>query len=158
MTMSAGGFDPDKSLNDAMATLEAERRKLGELGKLWEEGRTTVRAKDQAFSMTFDGHGELIELVFNTSKYRTLAPAQLASSLVETLQRGRAQSMEKVNEVMGRREVHGVDFANLAQGKADPLKMLDDLIAPMLEGLDGIGGASVLGRPSPKQSEERGNG
>jgi len=156
--MDASDRDSDQLLDDAIATLEAERRKIGELGKVWDEERTTVRAKDQSFSMTFDGRGELIELVFNTSKYRTLAPAKLASGIVETLQRGRAESMEKVNKVMGKSSIAGMDLQGLATGKVDPLEMINSLIAPMMEGLDSLGGAPVVGRANRKQDGERKNG
>ncbi|SDY07115.1 hypothetical protein SAMN05421504_104412 [Amycolatopsis xylanica] len=134
----SGVFDLDRMAADALATMEDERRKLGELGKLWKEERTTVRAKDQSLAMTFDGRGELVDLVFNGDRYRGLAPAQLASVLVETLQRGRAQSMEKMTELMGMTAVPGLDLAGLATGKVDPQEMVDALLAPMLEGIDGF--------------------
>ncbi|MEA2687133.1 MAG: hypothetical protein QOE93_2328 [Actinomycetota bacterium] len=151
-------FDLDKGLEEAMAKLDVERRKIGELGKVWEEGRTTVRAKDQSLSMTFDGRGELVELVFNASKYRTLAPAQLASTIVETLQRGRSESMEKMNNVMGAPDIPGMDIAGLVSGKVDPLEMLNAMIGPILGGFDGLGGGPAAGKANRKENEERANG
>ncbi|UMP06959.1 YbaB/EbfC family DNA-binding protein [Amycolatopsis sp. EV170708-02-1] len=140
--MTSGGFDLDKGLDEAMATLDAERRKLAELGKVWEEGRTTVRAKDKSFEMTFDGRGELIEMVFNQSKYRTLAPAQLAAAIVETLQRGKAETMAKMTEVMGTGAgtLPGIDIDAIASGKIDPMEMLNSLIGPMFDGIGGVDG------------------
>lgn len=134
----SGVFDLDRMAADALATMEDERRKLGELGKLWNEERTTVRAKDQSFAMTFDGRGELVDLAFNGDRYRGLAPAQLASMFIETLQRGRAQSMEKVTDLMGMTAVPGIDFAGLPTGRVDPQEMVDALLAPMLEGIEGF--------------------
>jgi len=161
--MTSGGFDLDKGLEDAMARLDVERRKISELGKIWADGRTAVRARDQSFEMTFDGRGDLIELVFNTAKYRTLAPAQLAAAIVETLQRGRAESMEKQAEVMGTDGAPGIDIAGLTSGRVDPLEMLNSLIGPMLagfDGIDGIGdtGGGAEGNSNRKPSEERNNG
>ncbi|WP_370948065.1 YbaB/EbfC family DNA-binding protein [Amycolatopsis sp. cg5] len=134
----SGVFDLDRMAADALATMADERRKLGELGKLWNEERTTVRAKDQSFAMTFDGRGELVDLVFNGEKYRSLAPAQFASVLIETLQRGRAQSMAKMTDLMGLGAIPGLDLAGLATGQADPQEMVDALLAPMLEGIEGF--------------------
>jgi hypothetical protein len=127
--------DPDRMMEEALARLETERRKLGEMGRIWAEGRTTVRAKDQSLAMTFDGRGDLIELTFNGSKYRTVAPTELAQTILETLRRGRAQSLTKISEVMGTGEVPGLDVNGLMTGQADPQQMLDALIAPMLAGL-----------------------
>lgn len=127
-----GGLGGDAGVEEAMATLERERAKLGKLSELWRDGRTTVRAKDQSLSMTFDGRGELVELAFNESKYRTLAPAQLASVVVETLSRGKAESMAKMSELMGASGVSGIDYGEVASGKMDPQAMLESLIGPML--------------------------
>ncbi|WP_410586386.1 YbaB/EbfC family DNA-binding protein [Amycolatopsis sp. lyj-23] len=140
--VSEGSFEDDAGVGEALAALDREREKLGRLGVLWREGRTTVRAKDQSLSMTFDGRGELVELVFNESKYRKLAPAQLASVVVETLQRGKAESMAKMSEVMGTGGVSGLDYGAVASGAADPQELLESLIGPMLEGV----GLDVRGR------------
>ncbi|MFD2419616.1 YbaB/EbfC family nucleoid-associated protein [Amycolatopsis pigmentata] len=126
----------DKGIEEAMANLEREREKLGKLGELWQEERTTVRAKDQSLEMTFDGRGEPVELVFNPSKYRTLAPAQLADVILETFRRGRARSVEKMSATMGETSRTGLNIGDVASGKVDPREMLDALIAPMLGGLD----------------------
>ena len=81
--------DLQRMADDAMADLDRERAKLGELGKLWDQN-TTVHAKDRSLSMTVDGRGELLEVAFTGSKYKTMPPAQLAHVIVETL--GRAAS------------------------------------------------------------------
>ncbi|WIX98209.1 YbaB/EbfC family DNA-binding protein [Amycolatopsis mongoliensis] len=125
-------FDGDAGVEEALATLERERAKIGKLSELWREGRTTVRAKDQSLSMTFDGRGEVVDLVFNESKYRLLAPAQLANVVVETLQRGKAECMAKMSEVMGAGSASGIDYGEVASGKVDPQQVLESLIGPML--------------------------
>jgi hypothetical protein len=130
-----GVFGGDVDIEGAMAMLERERAKVGKLAELWRDGRTVVRAKDQSLSMTFDGRGELVELVFNESKYRLLAPAQLASVVVETLQRGKAESVAKMSELMGGGSTGGFDYQDLATGKVDPGQLLDSLISPMLDGV-----------------------
>ncbi|MEV7043713.1 YbaB/EbfC family DNA-binding protein [Amycolatopsis sp. NPDC051061] len=126
-----GVFDGDGGVEEALAALERERQKIGKLSEMWREGRTTIRAKDQSLSMTFDGRGELIELVFNESKYRSLAPAQLANVVLETLRRGKAECMAKMSEVMGTGG-SGIDYGEVAAGKADPQQVLESLIGPML--------------------------
>jgi hypothetical protein len=131
--MFPDGLFDGGGVEEAMAALEREREKLGKLSELWRDARTTVRAKDQSLSMTFDGRGELVELVFNEGKYRSLAPAQLASVVVETLQRGKAESLAKVAELMGTSGPSGLDYGAVASGKADPQSLLESLISPMLD-------------------------
>jgi hypothetical protein len=125
----------DRMVDEAMSVLDRERGKLAELGKVWEE-QTTIRAKDQSLVMTFDGRGELRDLAFTGTKYRTMPPAQLAHTIMETLRRGREESMARINEVMG--VDAGFDVAALTSGKVDPLEMVNELMAPILRDFDGL--------------------
>jgi hypothetical protein len=155
---SSASADPARVAEQAWATFEAEARKLGELGRLWEEASTVVRAKDQSLEMTFDGRGELVDLVFNGSKYRKLAPAQLAQVIIETLQMGRAQAQDKMAELMGTPDIPGLDLNGLATGKVKPDEMLNSLIGPIFGGLDSFGVDVNLPRPGDRKREERGDG
>ena len=142
MTNWAAAFnnaDPDAGVEQALADLEREKQKLREVSKVWEESTTTVRAKDNSFLMTFDGRGELTDLSFQGSKYRSLPPAQLAHQIVEVVRQGRNEAMAKVEEVMGTGSMPGLDFAGVASGKVDPMEVMNSLLGPMLEGLDELG-------------------
>jgi hypothetical protein len=128
-----GADDYFRGTDDPMAAFEKERRKLDELGKVWEEGGTTVRAKDNTFTMTFDGRGEISELAFHGNRYRTLAPAELGTRIVEAVRQGRLECIEKMAETTG--SVPGLDVVGIASGKVDPRKAIDALMAPLLEGM-----------------------
>lgn len=158
--LGSGEFDATGAADDALAALDAERRKLGELGKFWSEASTKVRAKDQSLEMTFDGRGELVELTFNGSKYRSLAPAQLARLIVDTIRAGRVQAQEKMAEIMGTPEIPGLDVAGLAAGRVGPEEMIEALIGPMVEGLAGFGidAGSQFGRTAHKDEDGRRDG
>ncbi|WP_370942212.1 YbaB/EbfC family nucleoid-associated protein [Amycolatopsis sp. cg5] len=130
---SLGDFAGDAGVEEALAALNREQEKLGKLTELWRDGRTTVRAKDQSLSVTVDGRGELVELVFNEAKYRLLPPAQLASVVLETVQRAKAEAMTKMSELMGTSSVSGIDYGDVAAGKMDPQELMDSLISPMLK-------------------------
>jgi hypothetical protein len=139
MTDWAAAFgNPDQGVEQALADLEREKRKLRDVGKIWDEASTTVRSKDNSFSMTFDGRGELTDLTFSGNKYRTLPPAQLAHLIVETLQQGRAEAVAKVQEVMGTDSSSGIDFAGIVGGKVDPMEAVNSLLGPMLAGIGGL--------------------
>jgi hypothetical protein len=136
-TVFAAGAD--QGIEDALADLERERRKLREVAAIWDGPGTTVRAAGNAFSMTFDGRGEPTKLTFNAARYRSLPPAQLAQQILDVLRQGRAEAMRKVRDVAGPDTRSGMSFEDLAQGKVDPLKVLDSLVGPMFEVLGGVG-------------------
>ena len=127
---------PFQDLDAALAALEEEQRKLAEISRVRQQETTTVQARDHSLEMTFDGSGELAELKFNGTKYRSMAPAQLASVIVETLQVGRAQSTAKMTDLMSADLLPGLDLAGIASGKVDPSSVIDALVAPMLGELD----------------------
>jgi YbaB/EbfC DNA-binding family protein len=141
----------DEAHEAALAALDAEERKLAELEKTMETETTTVRSKGRQLSMTFDGRGELTEITFHGAKYRTMAPAELAHTLVETLREGRAQSMAKLNSHLGSSLLPGVDFGQLASGKVGAKDIFDQLFSPILNEFVGDG---VLGRAGKKESNE----
>jgi YbaB/EbfC DNA-binding family len=124
------------SADEAWEAFEDEARKLSELGKHWAEASTTIRTKGNSLEMTFNGRGEPIDLVFNGSKYRQLAPAQLAQIIIETLQKGRAQAQQKMVELMGTPDIPGLDVNGLITGEVGPDELLNALVGPMLEGFD----------------------
>ncbi|WP_410611323.1 YbaB/EbfC family DNA-binding protein [Amycolatopsis sp. lyj-109] len=126
--------DPARAMNNAWATFETEMGKLDELGKHWDEARSTVHPKDRSLTMTLDGRGELVELVFNGSKYRTLPPAQLAQIIVETLQKGRVEAQQKMSDLMGETSVPGLDLAGMAAGEVRPDEMIKSMFGQMLDG------------------------
>jgi DNA-binding protein YbaB len=126
-----------RSLDDAseaaMAALEREQRKLANLTKVIDEETVTVRAKDRSLAITLDGRGEVTNIAFNGTKYRTMAPAELAHLLVETIRTGRAQCAQKLTEAMGQPQLPGIDFSELASGKVNPMEVFDKLITPFLD-------------------------
>jgi hypothetical protein len=146
--------DPSKAAEDAWAVLENETRKLADLGKHWDEASTVVRARDHSLEMTFDGRGELVELVFNSAKYRAMAPAQLASVIVETLREGRGQAQRRMAELMGVGDIPGLDINGLVTGQVRPDEMLNALMGPMFATLDDFG-VDMDPRPAGKREERR---
>jgi hypothetical protein len=106
----------EEATEAALAALDAEERKLADLERTMAEETTTVRAKGRQLSMTFDGRGELTGVTFHGTRYRSIAPAELAHVLVETFREGRAQSMAKLNSFMGSSMLPNVDFTQQHDG------------------------------------------
>lgn len=143
--------DPTRTAEDAWAMLENETRKLADLGRHWDEASTTVRAKDHSLEMTFDGRGELVDLVFNASKYRAVPPAKLAQVIVETLREGRSQAQQKMSELMGIPDIPGLDLNGVITGQVRPDEMFNELIGPMFETLQSFG----IDAESPTKNRKR---
>jgi hypothetical protein len=55
-------------------------------------------------------------VTFHGTRYRSIAPAELAHVLVETFREGRAQSMAKLNSFMGSSMLPNVDFTQQHDG------------------------------------------
>lgn len=151
MTEWMSKAEADRMVDEAMGALDKERGKLAELGKIWEE-QNTVWAKDQSLTMTFDGRGELLDLTFKGTKYRTMAPAQLAHTIMDTLRRGREEITARMNEVMGDDAPGGIDIAALTSGKISPLDMVNELIGPMMGGFDGMTDQFMPGKNGERKS------
>lgn len=120
--------------DEALAALERQRETAKETSRVWREETTTVTAEDRSMSMTFDGRGELADITFNGSKYRSMAPAKLASVIVEMVRKGRAESMAKLTAHAP--AVPGLDLDGLIDGTADPAEMLEKILGPMFDGMD----------------------
>lgn len=118
-------------LESAMVALDAEQNKLREFQREVAAARTTVRSNDYMLSATFDGRGELTELKFHSTKYRAMAPAELAHAIVTVLADGRAKALKNMAELNGAPTIPGVDFGELASGKADLDQVMQALLGPM---------------------------
>lgn len=119
---------------DAMfAMLADEQRKLAEFQEKTAAASTVVESPDRMVAATFDGRGELVKLAFNTAKYRTMAPAQLASVLTDTIGRGRAAAFAKIDEMAGRDVLPGINFGELASGKVDLTEVVGTLITSAID-------------------------
>lgn len=135
----SGTADPTARLEHERRRLADEQSRLEDLGRVWDGETTTVRAKDNTFSMTFDGRGDLSEVAFHGTKYKTIAPAELGHRIVETLRQGRLESIQKMAATMSSSSVPGLDIVGIATGKVDPRQAVKDLIGPLLEGVGAPG-------------------
>lgn len=79
----------------AMAEFEAKKAAIASFQQDMATAETTVTSKNRAVSATVDGRGEVSALKFVTNSYRTMAPAELANLLVETIRAAQTQAREK---------------------------------------------------------------
>lgn len=75
----------------AMAELEIQRAKIRDLEKSMATTTATAQSENRMVTATVDRAGKLTELRFEGKRYRTIAPAELASIVVETVQSAQSQ-------------------------------------------------------------------
>lgn len=134
MANSHGGFAGD-GMARATAAMADERRKLAEFQNKVSETTTVVQSRDRMVSMTFTGRGELSKLTFNNTRYRSMAPAELAAVITDTLTTGRNEAMAKLGGLMDPDALPGIAFGDLARGNVDLNEVVNAVIGPVLASL-----------------------
>ncbi|ANN16147.1 hypothetical protein SD37_11190 [Amycolatopsis orientalis] len=63
--------------------------------------RSSATSADRLVTVTMDSRNSVVGIKFNTTKYRTMPPEQLARTLLEVLERARLDMADTVVEVFG---------------------------------------------------------
>ncbi|NWJ74067.1 YbaB/EbfC family DNA-binding protein [Pseudonocardia sp. ICBG1122] len=136
-----------RRLDEAFGQLERERTRVDEVSRVWKEEQTAIVSKDRSFTMTFDGRGDLADLSFHGTRYRSLAPTEFAHLIVATLQAGRLQALERTAAIVQEGGgMEGLDLVGLATGKVDPTEMIESLMGSMF---------AEMGVEDPTRGERR---
>lgn len=109
-------------LAERQATLQAARESL-------EARRVTVTSKDHLVSATVNARGDLSELKFHTTKYRTMAPAQLASVLTQVVTEARAEMAGIVAETFQPLAPQQINLRETMSGNSSLNSVLEELTA-----------------------------
>jgi hypothetical protein len=83
-------------LAKARAELEATRAAVAQTEQRLRQESATVLSRDRSVEVTVGPQGELTQLKFLDGKYRTMGAAQLAATVLEAVQQGRAQMARRV--------------------------------------------------------------
>lgn len=130
---SRGGL-PD--LGSTIDMIEQQQDKLADFQRRIAETSTVVDSRNKALTVTLDGHGELQDLKFNTTAYRSMAPAELSALILETLQKARGQSLDTMQEVMDDAGVGGnVNVKDLTSEETDFSAVLGKIMEPSVDAL-----------------------
>ncbi|MFC0530924.1 YbaB/EbfC family nucleoid-associated protein [Phytohabitans kaempferiae] len=124
-------------LEAMFAQFAEEQRKLEEFHRKLDEASTTVESANKMLTATFDGRGEVSRLTFNNTKYRTMAPNELAEMVLDVIRRGRSQAFGKIDTMAGGEVLPGVNFGDLAAGKANLNEVVSGLMTSAID-LPGI--------------------
>ncbi|MFJ6121178.1 YbaB/EbfC family nucleoid-associated protein [Streptomyces sp. NPDC092129] len=85
-------------LAEAMAELETVQAGVARAEEELRNATVTVRSRDRAVEVTVGPQGELTGLKFLDGKYRTMAAAELAASVLESAGQARTQMSRRVME------------------------------------------------------------
>ncbi|MEW1547911.1 YbaB/EbfC family nucleoid-associated protein [Streptomyces tsukubensis] len=125
----------EEQLAEALAEFEETRSRLEQASAEAARISVTVTSKDRSVEATVGAQGELKNLRFPTSRYRSMAPAELAGTLMATITRARTEAASQLLDLyrpFG--PVPGLSAE--AEGGFAPMSW-DELLAPLREeGLD----------------------
>lgn len=117
---------PHESFEQALAELRGTQERLRSIRSKLQRKATKVTSKDGMVTVTLNGQTEVASIVFNTAKFRRMAPAELGKVLVETITQARAQGRSQVFDAYRSLMPKGMDIDAIVTGKFNLDKMFDD--------------------------------
>lgn len=109
----------EKMLEDAMAAYQHQRDHFDQTRQDVETATSTATSARREVTATVGRTGELTELSFPTSAYKRMAPAELASVIVQTVSAARQKSVAAAAEMMAPMLPPGISAQDLMSGKVD---------------------------------------
>ncbi|NMO55375.1 YbaB/EbfC family DNA-binding protein [Actinoplanes sp. TBRC 11911] len=79
-------------IEQAYAEFEKKKEAIAGFENAIGTAHTTVTSKNRELNVTVDGRGDLTEIKFPTNAYRSMAPAELANLLVDTVRSAREKA------------------------------------------------------------------
>jgi DNA-binding protein YbaB len=125
-------------IEQAYAEFEQQKVAISGFEREVAAAQTTVTAKNRAVSVTVDGRGDLVEIKFPTNLYRTMAPAELGSLLVETTKTARDQARESAADMFRGLVPAGVPVLDMLNGSVDFDEMMREAMRVVNESLPGM--------------------
>jgi hypothetical protein len=120
-------------LNDRVEEALAQlRRDQEEIRRVSERAANatgaTAAAKDRSLSVAVDSQGALTGITFHGQKFRKMAPAELASLIVETARAARTEATAAMVELFQPLFPGGFDLSEMMGGTFDLDAMFDDAV------------------------------
>lgn len=106
-------------LEQAMADLERHKTAVADFRTSLAEATTTIAPKNRSITVTVDGHGELTEVRFPSSSYRSMAPAELGRLIVDTVAEARTEARSKTMAVFQQVLPEGMPVVDMLRRPVD---------------------------------------
>jgi DNA-binding protein YbaB len=115
-------------IQQRLVELRERRQVMARIQQELAETQTTVASKNHAISVTVDSRGELADIRFRTNSYRTMAPAELAQLLMDTVKAARTEARAAVAEAFAPLLPAGTPLLDMMNGTVDFEAMMRDTI------------------------------
>jgi DNA-binding protein YbaB len=120
-------------MNDALAAYQQQREQLTHAREKLNTVTNSVTSPRQVVTATVGRHGEVIGLSFPTSAYKRMAPAELASVIIKTIQEAREKSLSQSADLLKPMLPKGFSAEDMLSGKTDVQTMLSRMAGPEFE-------------------------
>ncbi|PFG98344.1 intein [Saccharopolyspora erythraea NRRL 2338] len=119
--------------NDMEAALEelrAQQKRIKEAKEQAEKETTSFRTKDRMITATVDHKQRLTELKLSGSRYRSMAPDELASRIVEAVQSAQDEAAKKSTDAFAKLQptASGFQLGDMFNGNFDLDRMFDEAV------------------------------
>jgi DNA-binding protein YbaB len=118
----------DQQIEDLLSEYREAREKAADTRLRINQIEATVTAPRRAVKVTVGAQGQVTAVDFPTNAYRTMAPKELSKLIVTTLEKARAQALDKVMETALGPMPGGLSPAALVTGDFDPRALLPEEI------------------------------
>lgn len=135
----------NEQFRQAMTEFSEQRAKLQRTQRDLQKAAVTASPKDHLLSVTVGVSGEVKDIKFHRAEYATMAPAELSSILVDTINRAREQAAATAQAAFS-------SMAGFAATMRDSLAGGSDL-EEIFSRLDG---RTTTGVPEPGDRDEEG--
>ena len=117
-------------MENALADLREQQERIREAQERAEKETTTVSSKDRSISATVDHRQRLTGLKFSGTRYRTMAPAELANKIVELVRQAQDEASQKSITTYSAMAPAGFGSAltEMVNGEFDLDKMFDEAV------------------------------
>ncbi|QRP46399.1 YbaB/EbfC family nucleoid-associated protein [Amycolatopsis sp. FDAARGOS 1241] len=122
-----------KMLEEALGAYQRQRQRYDDTRKQVEALTTTVTSARREVTATVSRTGELTDLSFPTPAYKRMAPAELASVIVKTVEEARQKSIAASAEALAPMLPPGLNALDLMNGRVDVRSLFSGRVPGMEE-------------------------
>ncbi|MBB5152469.1 DNA-binding protein YbaB [Saccharopolyspora phatthalungensis] len=117
-------------METALQELQSQQKRIREAQEQVEKETTSFRTKDRMITATVDHRQRLTGLKLSGSRYRSLAPAELASRIVEAVQTAQDEAAKKSMDVFNQLAPTGVGLpiGEIFNGDFDLKQMFEEAV------------------------------
>jgi DNA-binding protein YbaB len=114
-----------KAFEDALAEMYRTQERLKSVRAQLSKEPIKVTSKDHMVTVVVDARGEVSSIVFNTAKFRRMAPAELGAALIEVIGQARAEGRRQVISAYREFLPEGMDLEKMMSGNFNMDNMME---------------------------------